>query len=545
MKNLKMWKRLVALAAASAMVIGCFTACGNDKPVTSSESTPASESVAASEIPSEEVPVEPAELTYWGPLDSNANSVITNMSELGYIQEMMEAANVDIEFFHPASGTEKEQFNLKVVGREFEDIIEYTWGNYPGGGSQAIADGVIINIADYLEYCPNFAKYLEENPSVAKQIYTANGEIYAFPAIGSQTTSVTGGYIIRQDMLDELGMEVPVTISDWEKVLTAAKDKFGLTKTLTLQKANLIANTSYFAGAWGTFAEYYVDNGVVKYGPVEADFKEYVATMADWWKKGLIDIDSFGNNAAATRSNLLNNDSFATYGNIGATIGTVMNSAKETNPNLVLVGTQYPVLEEGQEPTFVARTWDVRTQGMAAVSTSCKDIEAALRFLDLFYTEEGKIWKNFGVEGESYTMVNGYPTYTDLILNNPDGLAMSEALGKYTRASSPSVGFIDSRYHEQYYQIQEQVDAMFTWNEYADNAIDCLYPNAPATAEEAEELAGITSQLKTYVEENLTKFIMGVRSMDEYDKFVEELKSLKVERAIEIKQAAYDRYMAN
>ena len=53
----------------------------------------------------------------------------------------------------------------------------------------------------------------------------------------------------------------------------------------------------------------------------------------------------------------------------------------------------------------------------------------------------------------------------------------------------------------------------------------------------------ITAALGTYVTEECTKFILGTRSLDEFDSYVEELKSMQVERAIELKQAAYDRYM--
>ena len=40
----------------------------------------------------------------------------------------------------------------------------------------------------------------------------------------------------------------------------------------------------------------------------------------------------------------------------------------------------------------------------------------------------------------------------------------------------------------------------------------------------------------------MAAFIAGERSIDEFDDFVEEVKSLDVDRAIEIKQAALDRY---
>lgn len=126
MRQSNLWKRLVALTAACTLIAGVFTGCGNDKPVNTSESNKtASESseVVSSSTQSkvEEVVEEPAELTYWGSIDSNATSVITNYSELGFIQEMMEAANVNITFSHPAAGTAAEQFNLKIAGNKYEE----------------------------------------------------------------------------------------------------------------------------------------------------------------------------------------------------------------------------------------------------------------------------------------------------------------------------------------------------------------------------------------------------------------------------------------
>jgi len=38
---------------------------------------------------------------------------------------------------------------------------------------------------DYLDYAPNFKKYLEDNPEIAKQIYTVDGQICYFPALGT------------------------------------------------------------------------------------------------------------------------------------------------------------------------------------------------------------------------------------------------------------------------------------------------------------------------------------------------------------------------
>ena len=50
------------------------------------------------------------------------------------------------------------------------------------------------------------------------------------------------------------------------------------------------------------------------------------------------------------------------------------------------------------------------------------EVEVVARLLDYAYSEAGATLYNFGTEGESYTVVDGQPVYTDLVLNNPDGM---------------------------------------------------------------------------------------------------------------------------
>ena len=90
--------------------------------------------------------------------------------------------------------------------------MEWQWLNsYPGGPEKAIDDGVIIAPERYhRQYCPNLKKYLEENPDIDKMVKTDEGHYYAFPFIrGEAGLCYTVGGFIRQDWLDELGLEVP------------------------------------------------------------------------------------------------------------------------------------------------------------------------------------------------------------------------------------------------------------------------------------------------------------------------------------------------
>jgi putative aldouronate transport system substrate-binding protein len=62
------------------------------------------------------------------------------------------------------------------------------------------------------------------------------------------------------------------------------------------------------------------------------------------------------------------------------------------------------------------------------------------------------------------------------------------------------------------------------------------------TSEESTELAKITNDLTTYVDEMMLKFITGQEPLSKFDEYMERLRALEVERAISIKQAALDRY---
>ena len=83
-----------------------------------------------------------------------------------------------------------------------------------------------------------------------------------------------------------------------------------------------------------------------------------------------------------------------------------------------------------------------------------------MRFLDYGYSEKGHMLFNFGKEGESYEMKDGNPVYTDLILHNPDGLSVSDSMKKYLLAMNSGPFVQDEKYIEQYYQYQQQKDAV-------------------------------------------------------------------------------------
>ena len=164
---------------------------------------------------------------------------------------------------------------------------------------------------------------------------------------------------------------------------------------------------------------------------------------------------------------------------------------------------------------------------------------------DYLYTEEGAYLKNFGVEGLTYNMEDGKPIYTDLILNNPDGLSIGHAMGKYIQANYGAPGLCEMPdYQEQYYQLDAQKEARVAFNKYAENAGEHVLPPITATSDESKDLATIMTEIGTYKDEMFVAFVTGAESLDNFDKYVEQIKKFGIDRAIEIKEAGVERYNA-
>ena len=64
------------------------------------------------------------------------------------------------------------------------------------------------------------------------------------------------------------------------------------------------------------------------------------------------------------------------------------------------------------------------------------------------------------------------------------------------------------------------------------------------TTEEASEYNSIMNEINTYTDQMILKFFIGDESLDAFDSYREQLQKMNIERAIEIQQAAYDRYLA-
>ena len=476
-------------------------------------------------------------LTYWMELESNAAMSVSDYGETPFAKELEKRLGIDIEYQHPPQGQGGEKFNVMVAMDDMPDIIEYRWANYPGGPGRAISEGIIRDIGKELDKAPNFKKYLDEHPEIGKWVKTDNGEIFAFPFIrGDKSLQVSAGICIRKDWLDELGLEVPETIDEWEKVLVEFKDKKGAAAPLVIQPYQFAWGA--FCGAYGVMQGTYIDDDKVIFGSAQSGFKDFLATMNKWYNMGILDSNIASVAPKTVDANIINGVSGATVGSIGSGIGRWMQAA--TEPGFELVAAPYPTLNKGDYPEY-GQVQSPLPWGFAAITTSCENVDLAYKLLDYGYSDEGHMLFNFGIEGESYTMIDGEPIYTEKITNNPDGLSMSAAMAMYMQSYNTGAFVQDKRYMEQYASLPQQKQAWEVWSD--TNAHNHIMPYLYMNEEEAGEIAKLTNSINTYESEMIIKFIMGIEPIENYDKYLAELEARGLSKVLAAQQKAYERYL--
>ena len=573
-KTIRFTKRKIGAAIFATLILAGGSACGNSESKT--ETTTAATTTATkkedetkgeTKAPTSEASIaaptggaaegvyplaDSPELTYWFELPTNNSTVVQNFEETEFAKALEEQTGIKVTYTHPPAAQAKETFNVLVASNDLPDIIEYRWvTDFPGGVTAALQNKVIISLNDQMaDFAPSFTAYLESNPSIDRQIKTDDGIYSVFPFIrGDKYLQTTSGGMVRKDWLDELNLDIPETMDDWEVMLTAFKDEKGATAPYTAVSNNNIDNLSnMFSSAYkfrfaASSAVYYMDGNTVKYAPLEPAYKDFLEKMNDWYNKGLIDKNFTLVDRKTLDANILNGTSGACYGPGGGGMGVWMEPGKEQTDTYDLVAVPSPVLNAGDEIEHFGSSYEFTqsSPGMAAITNQCDNVEAAMRLLDYAFSEEGHILYNFGVEGESFEYVAGVPTYTELVMKNPNDLSVAQAMAHYSRANSNGPFAQDPGYLLQYYEMPQQKDALETWS-IGDNRMQTIVPPTSFTQEESSKHAALIADISTYVTEMTVKFVMGAENFDNYDKFVEQLHSMKIDDAIALQQAAVDRY---
>lgn len=479
-------------------------------------------------------------LSYWMPMNPNISTKYANMGETPFGKELEKRTGIKVEYIHPVSGQEEQSLSLLIASDELPDIVEYGWSNYMSGPSKSISEGTIRSLNELMkEYAPNLTKYLEENKDVDKMIKTDEGDYYVFPFIrGDKMLSRSQGLMLREDWLKELNLEVPETVDELENVLKTFKEKKNLSSAFTFRPNN----TSDALNLFGATNGFYVQDGKVKFGPLDENYKNALMKLHDWYESGILDNNFLSVDQKILDASVLNDRVGAVLAGGGGDLGKWYDTTEKSGKSFQLVGV--PDLKDKKGGSYLYHSIMPYYPGnnSCAISGRSKNPELAAKFLDYAYSEEGHMLYNFGVEGDTYTMNNGTPEYTEKITNNQDGLTMTQAMAENFRSSWSGPFVQDKNYILGYYYRPAQRESLDNWIKSYDTVASMQFPNVSYTNDESSDYTNIMLDINKYVDEKRAEFIIGTHSFDEWDSFISEINRLNIDKAIQINQSALERY---
>lgn len=487
----------------------------------------------------------------WYPM-AGSMAELSDFNDAEFFVMYEELTNMHINFIVPASGTEGDSFSLLFASDDMPDMAycQPAGQRYRDGQDAAIDDGYFIDMADYLDFAPNYKVWLETYEAYRKACYSDTGKMYGMWGVWlpiGEIPMADQGIAIRKDFLDKVGKDVPVTYDDWYDVLCAFRDELGIEAPFYTSRYG-IDRTGEFMAGYGVGPYFYQVDGTVKYGPMEDAYKDYLTMLHKWWEEGLLDKEfATRTSTGITADNdMMLNDKVGSLIDYGTRLADVYITRGATNPDWWEVGVAQPVLKEGDTPAYrdYASGNDYMQGYCTVFDAEGEYIEECIRWTDGFYSKPIYLQANFGLdanEGKTWYAAedDGHRIQDyDFRYKNPDGDSSALVLVKYWTKNPPVR--VESAQIESSKPVQQEGYRL--WSLYEPTM--WISNRTTMTADENAEYSKLYTDIETYVQECNVKFIMGQMSLDDYDSYRETLRSMGIEKCIELRQVALDRYNA-
>lgn len=456
--------------------------------------------------------------------------------DMPVFKKAAELTNVNLENVAPKAGEAEQAYNLMLASGELPDIIAYKASSL----NTVALEGALTPLDDLIaEHAPNLNKFLNDNPDIKKAIAAADGKTYIVPFITDGTARE--GWFTRTDWLEKLGLSEPKTVDEYYSMLKAFKEKDpngnGKQDEIPFFSRNANSGVYGLLPLWDAFQDFYVEEGTVRYGPYEPSYKNGMANIAKWYKEGLIDKEIFTRGNKARDVLFANNTGGAVHDWFASTSNYNV-SVKDMVPGFSLRPIAPPASVSGKVQEVTKR--DKLNGNGWAISSKTEDPAMIMRYFDFWWSEEGRRLFNFGVEGVTYTMVDGKPKFTEEVLKQPS--VVDHLVSTYGAQLGGIGAWQDFAYEEQWSnEIALEGFKLYEDNNYINTEIQL--PPLNFSLEEKNRLTEILPPIQTYVAETSQRWVMGGEAVDTgFEKYNAQLKQMGMDEVLQIYQAALERF---
>ncbi len=569
-------KKQIAMLLVLTLVLGLFAACGGSTQSAAQSAGSEAEAVSAAEV-AEEAPdaeepgtdetpendveasaeeasaEEPAEIEHLIEFPIEESFTVTasesttpsltgsaligdDGSELGWAQWLMArtGADIQVDLYSFLDATDKQ--NLMIASGDYTDILVGMF-NYSGGVDGAVEEDILTDISEYAEYMPDYMNTLFQDVNNVAAAYSTENHLAAFYGINDPAARADYGPVLRQDWLEELGLESPETYDELHDVLTEFKKAYGATLWITAYggvPGDLSGGYGFpeYCGGAGFPTE--IKDGVFRFAPMVDGFQDYLRMLHQWYSEELIYPDFLSQGGADYPAN----DLF-TGDKIGVWFTYVSYIAAEQG--LMEHGTispmVWPSLEKGKPCEYGKAPNNSGVDGMGAfsVTTASDNIPLLCAIFNEFYTEDGYDFCNWGTEGETYVMEGDRHVFTDVIVNDPYSLGPNVMMTYYFFKDGPFL-YNSERYLASYNDVQLEAANMWTTSRSSAQL-------STLTTDQQYEGYTLQTDIATVYQEYVVKFIVGDKDIDaDWQEFMDQLSGCGVERYMELGQLGVDQY---
>ena len=550
-------KRIIALVSATALVATALAGCGK----TSEENTQKTavgeaEGTAKEDLPLSKYP-ETVTVHLGGALNPNAK-IPDGMSyeDNSYTRFLKDDLNIKVVYDWVASSSDyDEKMNLCIGSGTIPEMMNVNAAQYRA----LLKYDMIQPLDQYFEdYASDALKgYVESGGEELKKcISNDKGEMMAIPA-----PNITAGGInemwIRQDWLDNLGLEVPRT---WDEMAAVAEafvtqdpdgngeaDTIGILGPGNSDHMNAIGGNQFgldpLFSSFQSYPQYWLqdEDGTVKYGSIQPETRTALEKIQKLYTDKLIDPEML------VRSNC---QEAVLSGKVGIFFGpwwcgyTVGDATLAGEADWRAYFT--PLSEDGNYYTHMAEP----TTKYVVASKSCKNPEAAFKIINNEIANEQQ-WIADGITSTEISTADLYPLFN--VYDNADEIETSyDALTKYL-AGEITMDDVDFSRHKLLKGDMEAVTelkkepyddfSLDKWNLDSDLAktqlprlVSILVGEAPSVNDkyipvynayngQTETMQAKWANLKKMEEETFAKIVMGKADISEFDTFVENWKN--------------------
>ena len=550
-------KQIIALVSATALAATALAGCGK----TSEENTQTTavseaEGTAKEDLPFSKYP-ETVTVHLGGSMDPNAK-LPDGMSydDNSYTRLLKDDLNIEVVYDWIASSSDfGEKMNLCIGSGTIPELMNVNATQYRA----LLKYDMIQPLDQYFEdYASDILKgYVESGGEELKKcISNDKGEMMAIPA-----PNITAGGInemwIRQDWLDNLGLEVPRT---WDELVTVAEafvtqdpdgngeaDTIGILGPSNSDHMNAIGGNQYgldpLFSSFQSYPQYWLqdEDGTVKYGSIQPETRTALEKIQKLYTDKLIDPEMLVRN---------NCQEAVLSGKVGIFFQPWY--AGYTMSEAILAGEAdwrayfTPLSEDGNYYTHMPDP----TSKYVVVSKSCKNPEAAFKIISYLVANEQQ-WTDDGITSSEMSCADFYPLWNGY--DNADEIEVStDTLEKYL-AGEITMDDVDFSQHKLLKSDMEAVTelkkepyddfSLDKWNLDSDLAktnlprlVSLLVGGAPYVNDkyipvynayngQTETMQTKWANLKKMEEETFAKIIMGKADISEFDTFVENWKN--------------------